>query len=114
MMRAMPGRRALLTIAACLSVGFAARAEPVSAMSCRDWLRLDPAQKEAAIDEMISDLVGSQRVRQYGVNRGALGRCLYAAVPDMAIDFDDICSDSRTAGRQAIQNRFKNYVWSCD
>jgi len=104
----------LLAIAGALAVGFAADAGSAAAISCREWLRLDDAGKEAAIDEMIGDVVGGQRVRQYGVNRGALGRCLYAAVPDMAIDFDDACSDSRTANMQAIQTRFKNYVWSCD
>ena len=107
-------RRAHLSIAAALAVGLVANAGRAAEISCREWLRLDPTQKEAAIDEMIGQLIGGQRVRQYGVNRGALGRCLYEAVPDMAIDFDDACSDSRTAGMQAIPARFKNYVWSCD
>ena len=106
----MRTRRTLLSIAAALAIGFAADAGRAADIGCREWLRLDPAQKEATIDQMIGDLVGSQRVRQYGVNRGALGRCLYEAAPDMAIDFDDLCSDSRTAGTQAISARFKNYV----
>jgi hypothetical protein len=32
----------------------------------------------------------------------------------MSYDFDDVCSDSRSAGMQAIQSVFKNYVWSCN
>ena len=113
-MRAMRKRRALPSIAAGLAVGLLASARPASAINCREWLRLDDAGKEAAIDDMIGEVVGGQRVRQYDVNRGALGRCLYAHVPDMALDFDDACSDSRNADMQAIRNRFKNYVWSCD
>ena len=113
----MPRRSILLSIAAGLAVGFLAvgsDARPVTSINCPEWLRLDAAGKEAAIDDMIGAVVGGQRVRQYGVNRGALGRCLYAYAPDMAIDFDDACSDSRNAGMQAIQTRFKNWVWSCE
>ena len=28
-------------------------------------------------------------------------------------DFDDACADSRTAGMQALNNVFKDYLWSC-
>jgi hypothetical protein len=31
----------------------------------------------------------------------------------MALEFDDVCSDSRTADLQAIQRVFKTYIWSC-
>ena len=111
----MRRRRILLQVAAGIAVGFVVvGARPASAIGCREWMRLDAAGKEAAIDDMIGAVVGGQRVRQYGVNRGALGRCLYSQVPDMAIDFDDTCSDSRNANMQAIPTRFKNYVWSCE
>lgn len=106
--------RALVSMAGAAALSVVAAANPAAAINCREWLRLDAAQKEAAIDEMIGDVVGGQRVRQYGINRGALGRCLYARVSEMALDFDDACSDSRHAGMQAIETRFKTYVWSCD
>ena len=106
--------RARVSMAGAAALYVVAAVNPAAAINCREWLPLDAAQKEAAIDEMIGDVLGGQRIRQYGVNRGALGRCLYARVPEMALDFDDACSDSRHAGMQAIETRFKTYVWSCD
>lgn len=99
-----------------LAVGIFAAASPVSAtVGCRDWLRLDDDQKMATIDGMIAELAGSSgKVRQYDVHRGAIGRCLGENAIQMSYEFDDVCSDSRTADMQAIQRVFKSYVWSCN
>jgi hypothetical protein len=96
-----------------LALGLVAAATPASAINCREWSRLDIPQKEAAIDGMIADMLQGQRVRQYDVQRGALGRCLSEQAYRMELAFDDACSDSRTADMQAIQRIFKTYVWSC-
>ncbi len=86
---------------------------PASAMTCRDWNRLADGQKASAIDGMIQDAIASQRGRSYGVNRGAIGRCLDASSRNIQYDFDDACANSRTASMQALNNIFKSYIWSC-
>jgi len=109
----MRNRRALIPTAAGLAFGFVLAANSASAMSCRPWLRLNAGQKEASVHAMIDDALRSNRGRQYDINRGVIGRCLYANASQMAVDFDDVCSESRSADMQAIHKVFKTYVWSC-
>ena len=111
----MRNRGSLIALAGGLALGLVAAANPVSAIGCPEWLRLDDAQKMATIDGMIADLVASSgKIRQYEVHRGAIGRCLSENAYQMSYDFDDVCSDSRSADMQAIQRVFKNHVWSCN
>ncbi len=84
-----------------------------SAMTCRDWNRLAGGQKASAVDGMIGDAMASQHGRSYGVNRGAIGRCLYGQALNIEYDFDDVCASSRTARMQALNTIFKNYIWTC-
>ena len=109
----MRALRALRSLTGGLALGLVAAVTPASAIDCREWSRLDVSQKEAAIDGMIADMLGGQLVRQYEVRRGDLGRCLSERAYQMQLDFDDVCSDSRSADMQAIQRIFKTYVWSC-
>ena len=110
----MRNRRAGISLAAGLALGLVAAASHAATIGCRDWMHLDDAQKMATIDGMIGDLLKSSgKVRQYDVHRGAIGRCLGENAEQMSYDFDDVCSDSRSADMQAIQRVFKNYVWSC-
>jgi hypothetical protein len=113
----MSNRAVLISWVAGLALALVAAASPASAatIGCREWMKLDDPGKMATIDGMIGDLVGSRgKVRQYEVSRGALGRCLSQNAEQMSYDFDDVCSDSRSADMQAIQRVFKNYVWSCN
>ena len=106
--------RALIPTSAGVVLGLVVAANSSSAaMSCRPWLRLNPGQKEATVHAMIDDALRSNRGRQYDINRGAVGRCLHGSASQMAVDFDDVCSDSRSADMQAIHKVFKSYVWSC-
>ena len=86
---------------------------PASAMTCQKWNRLSDGQKPSVIDDMIQDAIASQRGRSYGVNRGAIGRCLDSSSRNIQYDFDDACADSRTASMQALNNIFKSYIWNC-
>ena len=88
-------------------------AAPAEATNCRDWERAYPDQKAGIIDDMIHRAISGQRGREYQVNRGRIERCLQGYARDMGYDFDDACSDSRTAGMQALNNIFKDYIWSC-
>ena len=111
----MGNRCARIALAGGLVLGLASIANAAQGISCREWLRLDDEGKIATIDNMIGELVQSNgRVRQYGVRRGALARCLSDNADPMSYDIDDVCSDSRSADMQAIQRVFKNYVWSCN
>ena len=88
-------------------------AQPAFAITCKQWERLGPDQKAATIDRMIESAISGSRGRSYQVNRGAIGRCLTSRAPSIEYDFDDVCSDSRTAGMNALDNAFKNYIWTC-
>src|SRR5262245_15578707 len=98
----------LIPVAAGLALGFVLAVHPASAMSCKPWLRLNAAQKEATAHAMIDDALRSQRGRQYDINRAAVGQCLHANAYQMAVDFDGVCSDSRSADMQAIHKVFKS------
>jgi hypothetical protein len=88
-------------------------AAPAQATSCRQWDRMDAGQKSATIDRMIQNTISGSGGRQYQVNRGAIGRCLQQNAQSIEYDFDDACADSGSAGMQALNGIFKEYVWSC-
>src|SRR5262245_21919119 len=105
-------RRVLIPTAG-LALGFVLSVHPASAMTCRPWTRLSAAEKQATVEAMIDDALQSHEARKWDINRGAVGRCLHAQATEIAFEFDDVCSDSRTADMQAIQSVFKSYIWSC-
>ena len=88
-------------------------ATPADALNCSQWNRLNAYQKADAIDGMIARALRSNDARQYNVDVAAIGRCLDSRVVRMQQDFDSLCSDSRTAGMQAINGAFRNYIWGC-
>ncbi len=88
-------------------------ASPVHAIGCREWDRMGAGQKSATIDRMIQGAVSGSGGRQYRIERGAVGRCLQGYARSIEYDFDDACADSRTAGMQALNRIFKDYIWSC-
>ena len=97
-----------------LILGVALLWSPIaSAMKCSQWTRLTSDQKYGAIARMIDDAIAGQGGRQYRVNRNAVGRCLDGQVQNILYDFEDTCADSSRAGMQALNNIFKNYIWSC-
>jgi len=101
----------MIALLAGLLVGLSAL--PALAISCSNWSRLAPDQKQQAIDDMIQSAITGQRGRQYQVNRRAIERCLYGQASNIELDFDDACADSRTASMQALNRIFKEYIWSC-
>jgi hypothetical protein len=100
----------LMVLVAAISLAWTTSA---GAMTCREWNRLLPDQKASSIDRMIADALASQKGRNFQINRGAIGRCLYDSARDILYDFDDTCASSRTSGMQALNTLFKNYIWSC-
>lgn len=88
-------------------------APPALAMTCPQWERLGPEQKAAAVDRMIQSAISGSRGRSYRVDRGAIARCLQSESLSIEYAFDDVCSDPRTAGMNAIRTTFKDYIWSC-
>jgi hypothetical protein len=105
-------RLGILTLLLALSVVLVL-AHPASAMRCSQWTRLSDDQKYEAIARMIDDAIAGQGGRQYHVSRNAIGRCLDSQTRNILYDFDDTCADSRRASMQALNNLFKNYIWSC-
>ena len=105
-------RPGIITLLLALSVVFVL-ARPATAMKCSQWTRLSHNQKIEAIARMIDDTIAGQRGRQYSMNRNAIGRCLDSQIQNIFYDFDDTCADSSRASMQALNNRFKNYIWNC-
>ena len=101
-------KRSLVSI---LVLGLAAA--PAWGMRCPTWQGLGPQQKADAIERMIQSAIAGSGGRSYHVNRGAIERCLRGYARDMEYAFDDLCSDPRTAGMNAIRTTFKDYIWSC-
>lgn len=88
-------------------------ASPVQAISCEQWDRMGAGQKSATIDHMIQSTVSGSGGREYHVDRGAVGRCLQGYARSIEHDFDSACADARTAGMQALNRIFKDYIWTC-
>ncbi len=88
-------------------------ASPVQAITCGQWDRMSPGQKSATIDRMIQSTVSGSGGREYHVDRGAVGRCLEGYARSIGYDFDGACADARTAGMQALNRIFKDYIWTC-
>jgi hypothetical protein len=86
---------------------------PSHAISCRQWDRMGPDQKAASIDRMIDNAVAGSGGRQYQINRGAVARCMNGYAQAIQYNFDDACADSRSAGMQALNKIFKEYIWTC-
>ena len=96
-----------------LALVVAAVATPARALTCNSWSRLGPDQRAATIQRMISNAVEGSGGRSYHIDRSAVGRCLERAALAIGYDFDGACSDSRSAGMQALNKIFKDYIWSC-
>jgi hypothetical protein len=82
-------------------------------MSCSAWTRLGPNQRADAVDRMIGRVVSSHTARQYGTSKPQVARCLQRYARSIEYAFDDVCSESRSAGMQAINNTFNRFVWGC-
>lgn len=87
--------------------------DSAAATTCDRWRRLDANEKATTVQSMIDDALSGNRGRSYDVNRDAIARCLRSRAAEMATAFDDVCSNSRTASKQAIRDMFDTYVWSC-
>ncbi len=102
-----------MTLAGTLTLLGALAAPPAEAISCRQWERMGPDEKTNTVYRMIDGTVSGSRGRQYHVDRGAVGRCLEASAQAIEYDFDGACADPRTAGKEALNRIFKNYIWTC-
>ncbi len=88
-------------------------ASPAQAISCSDWNRLYENQKVPTVYSMIDAAVAGSGGRSMGVSRSAVARCLERRAEEISYAFDDTCADTRTAGMQAVNQIFKNYIWTC-
>ncbi len=86
---------------------------PAEAIRCRQWVRLQPTQKQATVARMIQDLATNNQVRQLSVNTLRLQRCLQDQAYLIVEDFDYACSQGRSQGMNELDRIFKSYAWSC-
>ena len=88
-------------------------APAAGAITCRQWGRLGPTERVGTVESMIQSTLASSAGRSTQVNRGAVERCLRREARSIEYAFDDVCSDSTRASMRAIENTFKEYIWSC-
>ena len=102
----------LRPIARLISLALILFATPAAAIDCQTWDRVGPGQKRGVVYDLIETAVSGSRGRQFQVNRGAIERCLQQRARNIEYDFDDTCADS-SAGMQALNKVFKDYIWTC-
>ena len=99
----------------CLAIGlFGAAAASAKDIQCPEWKRLNEAQRSASLDAMIQSHIFSDKGKRYtSENKMAMKRCLEGFQSQLLDEFDDTCADSRTAGKDAIDDVFDKYLLSC-
>ena len=101
-----------LVIATVLAVLFLPGA--AAAMTCADWSRLSPADKDARFDAMVDGHLNSNTSRSYtSENPALMRRCLMGFKQDLIAQFDGACLDPGTAPMDAIDEIFDRYFLSC-
>jgi hypothetical protein len=103
-------RYALAVLVAVLAGPMAASAD----LTCRDWNGLGPEQRQATVQQMIEGHLSSEKSQRYtSANRVAMKRCLERLAGRIMDDFDEVCSQKRTASMGAIDEVFDKYLISC-
>jgi hypothetical protein len=90
-----------------------ALASPAGATRCPAWVNMSPDEKSATIASMIDRAVAGSGGRNRQIDRAAVGRCMEDQSQEIEFAFDNACSDSRSAGMQALNRTFKDFIWSC-
>jgi hypothetical protein len=106
-------RKASLGAALLLSLVALLIAAPAGATRCPTWVKMSPDEKSATIASMIDRAVAGSGGRNRQIDRAAVGRCMDDQSREIEFAFDNACSDSRSAGMQALNRTFKDFVWSC-
>ena len=83
------------------------------AVRCSQWTRLSYEQKIDLIYQMTEEALGSHQVRQTGVNRMTIARCLQSNAQNLVDEFDYLCAQGQSVSLDALNRRFKDYAWSC-
>ncbi len=87
-------------------------APSASAITCRNWERLDDYQTADTVDRLITQAFQGSGGREFSsVNRGAIARCLRASAQNIQYDIDDECAGG--GGMNAPRGILKDYTWSC-
>ena len=86
---------------------------PAHAFNCRQWTRMDPAQREQTLIQETKSRVYGQAAKKYNVSKPRIERCMMGMLGRISYDIDDTCADSRTADMQALNRILTNYIVAC-
>jgi hypothetical protein len=86
---------------------------PARAIRCSQWVRLPYEQKIDFIRQMTEDALGSHQVRQTGVDRLRISRCMQVNTENLVDEFDYLCAQGQSVSKDALNRRFEDYAWSC-
>ncbi len=102
----IPSCAVLLLLLLCLP-------QHASALRCRQWNRMAPAQKEATIQAMIDGLARNNSVRQTGINVVGTRRCMQSKAWLLYDEFDNACAQGAHQGLDVLDRTFKTFAWTC-
>lgn len=86
---------------------------PARAIHCSQWTRLSYEQKIDFINQMTEEALGGHQVRQTGVDRLKISRCMQDNAENLVDEFDYLCAQGQSVSMDALNRRFKDYAWSC-
>ena len=66
-------------------------ATPAHAIRCKEWTRLGPDQRTAAIQNATSNVLNSNEAKRWDVNITRINRCMAQSHTNIEIDFDEAC-----------------------
>ncbi len=82
--------------------------------NCREWRRMDEAQKVAELDGMIEGHLNSNVGRKYtSENRVAMRRCLQGFAGEIREQIDGACAEGLRVEMNALDQIFDRYFLSC-
>jgi hypothetical protein len=90
-----------------------ALASPAQAIRCSDWDRLNPAQRDQTMQQLIYDAPRHRSLQGRRVNATRLQMCLTRIQGWIEADFDEACSRGMRADLQALNNIMRHYIGTC-
>ena len=109
-----PSKAKRLRAGICMALVTVVMASPAHAIRCKDWVRMNPAQRVQALQADFHAILSSARASNWAtVNKTVTNQCLNQNMPRIAADFDEQCSKGLRAPVDILDRTLMNYVRSC-
>jgi hypothetical protein len=88
-------------------------ATPIGATSCKQWNRLDSGGKTDTATGMIQSAIYGNAAQRYSIPKPEIERCAMGKLEAITLEIDDVCSDARTADKQAPRRTILSHIRGC-